>query len=80
MFAAVVEFNSLQDAMDCHNSKEYQEALIELGDNPEEYGYKNLSILRAVRKLFFLLAATLGYSCFIKLKFLLLFLMPFEKT
>ena len=35
MFAAVVEFNSLQD-IDCHNSKEYQEALNELGDNPEK--------------------------------------------
>ena len=68
MFAAVVEFNSLQDAIDCHNSKEYQEALIELGDNPEDTVIRNLSILRAVRKLFFLLTATLGYSCFIKLK------------
>ena len=44
MFAAVVEFNSLQDAIDCHNSKEYQEALNELGDNPEETVVRNLSI------------------------------------
>ena len=44
MFAAVVEFNSLQDAIDCHNSKEYKEALNELGDNPEETVVRNLSI------------------------------------
>ena len=44
MFAAVIEFNSLQDAIDCHNSKEYQKALNELGDNPEETVVRNLSI------------------------------------
>ena len=35
MFATVVEFKSLQDAIECYNSEEYQEALLELGDNPE---------------------------------------------
>ena len=44
MFAAVVEFNSLKDALDCYNSKEYQEALNELGDNPEDTVVRNLSI------------------------------------
>ena len=44
MFAALVEFNSLQDAIDCYNSKEYQEALLELGDNPEDTVIRNLSI------------------------------------
>ena len=44
MFAAVVEFKSLQDAIDCYNSKEYQEALIELGDNHEDTVVRNLSI------------------------------------
>jgi len=44
MFAAVVEFNSLKDALDCYNSKEYQEALNELGDSPEDTVVRNLSI------------------------------------
>ena len=44
MFAAVVEFNSLQDAIDCYKSKEYQSALSELGENPEETVVRNLSI------------------------------------
>lgn len=48
MFAAVVEFKSLQDAIDCKNSKEYQEALAELGDNPEETVVRNLSIFEGV--------------------------------
>ena len=48
MFAAVVEFKSLQDAIDCKNSKEYQEALTELGDNPEETVVRNLSIFEGV--------------------------------
>ena len=39
MFAAVVEFNSLQDALDC-----YKSALSELGENPEESVVRNLSI------------------------------------
>ena len=30
MFAALVEFNSLQDAIDCYKSEEYQSALAEL--------------------------------------------------
>lgn len=44
MFAAVVEFKSLRDAIDCYNSKEYQEALVELGDNPDDTVVRNLSI------------------------------------
>ena len=48
MFAAVVEFNSLQDAIDCYNSEEYKEALIELGDNPEDTVVRNLSIFEGV--------------------------------
>ena len=44
MFAAVAEFNSLQDALDCYKSEEYQSALSELGENPEESVVRNLSI------------------------------------
>ena len=44
MFAAVVEFNSFQDAIDCYQSEEYQSALSELGENPEETVVRNLSI------------------------------------
>lgn len=44
MFAALVEFNSLQDAIDCYKSKEYQSALAELGEKPEESVIRNLSI------------------------------------
>ena len=44
MFAAVVEFNNLQDAIDCYKSEEYQSALSELGENPEESVVRNLSI------------------------------------
>ena len=44
MFAAVVEFNSLQDAIDSYKSNEYQSALSELGENPEESVVRNLSI------------------------------------
>ena len=44
LFAAVVEFKSLQDAIECYNSEEYQEALLELGDNPEDTVVRNLSI------------------------------------
>ncbi len=36
MFAALVEFNSLQDAIDCYKSEEYQSALAELGEKPEK--------------------------------------------
>lgn len=44
MFAALVEFNSLQDAIDCFKGEEYQSALAELGENPEETVIRNLSI------------------------------------
>ena len=43
MFAALVEFNSLQ-AIDCYKSEEYQSALAELGEKPEESVIRNLSI------------------------------------
>jgi uncharacterized protein (DUF1330 family) len=48
MYGAVVEFNSLQDAIDCYNSKEYQEALIELSDNPEDTVIRNLTIFEGI--------------------------------
>ena len=44
MFAAFVEFNSLQDAIDCYKSEEYKSALAELGEKPEESVIRNLSI------------------------------------
>lgn len=44
MFAGVAQFNSLQDAIDCYKSDEYQSALSELGENPEETVVRNLSI------------------------------------
>lgn len=34
MYAALVEFNSLQDSLDCYNSEDYQNALKKLGENP----------------------------------------------
>jgi len=48
MYAALVEFNSLQDALDCYNSESYQEALKELGENPEDTVIRNLSIVEGV--------------------------------
>jgi uncharacterized protein (DUF1330 family) len=48
MYGAVVEFNSLQDAINCYNSKEYQEALIELSDNPEDTVIRNLTIFEGI--------------------------------
>ncbi|SUZ90261.1 uncharacterized protein METZ01_LOCUS43115 [marine metagenome] len=48
MYAALVEFNSLQDALDCYHSDDYQNALRELGDNPEETVIRNLAIVEGV--------------------------------
>jgi uncharacterized protein (DUF1330 family) len=48
MYGAVVEFNSLQDAINCYNSEEYQEALIELSDNPEDTVIRNLTIFEGI--------------------------------
>lgn len=48
MYGAVVEFNSLKDAIDCYNSEEYQEALIELSDNPEDTVIRNLTIFEGI--------------------------------
>ena len=48
MFAALVEFNSLQDAIDCYKSEEYQSALAELGEKPEESVIRNLSIFEGL--------------------------------
>ena len=45
LFAALVEFNSLQEAIDGHNDIRYQAALKELGDNPEETVVRNLVII-----------------------------------
>ena len=44
MFAALGEFNSLQDAIDCYKSEEYQSAFAELGEKSEESVIRNLSI------------------------------------
>ena len=45
MYAALVEFNSLQEALDCYNSDEYQDALKELGEDPKETVVRNLAII-----------------------------------
>ena len=45
MYAALVEFNSLQEALDCFNSDEYQDALKELGEDPKETVVRNLAII-----------------------------------
>ncbi len=48
MYAALVEFNSLQDALDCYNSEDYQNALKELGENPEDTVIRSLAIIEGV--------------------------------
>ena len=45
LFAALVEFNSLHEAIDGYNDIRYQAALKELGDNPEETVVRNLVII-----------------------------------
>jgi len=40
-----VEFNSLQDAIDGYNDPRYQDALKELGENPEDTVIRNLAII-----------------------------------
>jgi len=47
MFAAVVEFNSVQDAIDGYNDPRYQEALAHLGENKEDVVVRNLVIIEA---------------------------------
>ena len=44
-YAVLVEFNSLQDAIDGHNDPRYQDALKELGENPEDTVIRNLAII-----------------------------------
>ena len=44
-YAVLVEFNSLQDAIDGHNDLRYQDALNELGENPEDTVIRNLAII-----------------------------------
>ena len=44
-YAVLVEFNSLQDAIDGHNDPRYQDALKELGENPEDTVIRNLAIV-----------------------------------
>ena len=48
MYAALVEFNSLQDSIDCYNSEDYQNALKKLGENPEDTVIRNLNIIEGV--------------------------------
>ena len=45
MFAALVEFNSLQDAIDAIDDPRYQDALAELGENREDVVIRNLAIV-----------------------------------
>ena len=45
MFAALVEFNSLQDAIDAVDDPRYQDALAELGENREDVVIRNLAIV-----------------------------------
>ena len=47
LFSAVVEFNSVQDAIDGYNDSRYQEALALLGDNKEDVVVRNLVIIEA---------------------------------
>ena len=45
LYSAVVEFNSVQDAIDGYNDPRYQEALACLGDNKEDVVVRNLVII-----------------------------------
>ena len=45
LFAVVVEFNSHQEALDGVNDPRYQDALKELGENPEETVIRNSAIV-----------------------------------
>ena len=47
LFSAVVEFNSVQDAIDGYNDPRYQEALALLGENKEDVVVRNLVIIEA---------------------------------
>ena len=47
LFSAVVEFNSVQEAIDGYNDPRYQEALALLGDNKEDVVVRNLVIIEA---------------------------------
>ena len=45
LYSAVVEFNSVQDAIDGYNDPRYQEALAHLGENKEDVVVRNLVII-----------------------------------
>ena len=47
LFSAVVEFNSVQDAIDGYNDPRYQEALALLGENKEDVVVSNLLIIES---------------------------------
>ena len=47
LYSAVVEFNSVQDAIDGYNDPRYQEALAFLGENKEDVVVRNLVIIEA---------------------------------
>lgn len=44
VFGGIVAFNSLEDALACHEDPRYQAALAELGENPEETVVRTLAI------------------------------------
>ena len=47
LYSAVVEFNSVQDAIDGYNDPRYQDALAYLGENKEDVVVRNLVIIEA---------------------------------
>ena len=47
LYSAVVEFNSVQDAIDGYNDPRYQQALAHLGENKEDVVVRNLVIIEA---------------------------------
>ena len=44
IFAVVIEFNSIQEALDGFNDPRYQDALKQLGDSPSEAVTRNFTI------------------------------------
>ena len=47
LYSAVIEFNSVQDAIDGYNDPRYQEALALLGENKEDVVVRNTVIIEA---------------------------------
>ena len=44
IFSGVIEFNSIQEALDGFNDLRYQDALKQLGDSPSETVIRNFTI------------------------------------